>query len=303
MIHKMEIVFEDEYLLAINKPAGVVVNFSQTSQENTVQEWLVSHLRLESRASANHASANKISKSLPSWQTLLPVDFSAQFGTAQEIFDQREGIVHRLDKDTSGILLLAKNPGSLVNLLSQFRDRRVKKKYLCLVHGQVKLDSGEINLPLARCRVNRHKYSVDIDGRTAVTHYRVVKRFSPQLMIELFGSMTNWPTAIDTALITAKVQKELISYQQGFSLLECLPQTGRTHQIRVHLSHLGHPLVTDKTYSGEKRIKLDSWWCPRHFLHSQAIKFFHPATNKQLVLQAALSPELQQVLDWLESAK
>ncbi len=302
-MQKMEIIFEDEHLIAINKPAMMVVNFSKTSQDHTVQEWFASYLKLGSGAVNDSTFANKSTQSLPAWQALLPEHFPNLYGTPQDIFDQRQGIVHRLDKDTSGILLLAKNPGSLINLLTQFRERQVKKKYLCLVHGQVKLDSGEINLPLARCRVNRHKYAVDIDGRAAITHYRVIKRFPPQLMKDLVDYLTNWPITINKDLITAKVRQELIRYQQGFSLLECLPQTGRTHQIRVHLSYLGHPLVADHTYSGKRRVKLDSWWCPRHFLHAQAIRFSHPATNQQLVLQAPLSQELQLVLDWLEQVK
>lgn len=280
----LQVIFEDEHLLAITKPAGLVVNYSHTAKGDTVQSWLVARL-------GGEKNLQSLIQSDTDWQQLVPADFSHQYGTPQEIFLQRQGLVHRLDKDTSGILLLAKNPGSLVNLLLQFKQRTVQKKYLCLVHGKPKVDSAVIRAPLTRSMTDRHKYRVEIEGRPAATNYRVIEHYS-QLDLEQLKEKNRE--------VSAKLKKELKSYQQGFSLLECLPETGRTHQIRVHLAHINHPLVADATYAGGKRGKLDKLWCPRHFLHAGAIAFTHPASNEKLVLKAELSEDLAEVLKLLK---
>jgi len=279
-----EIIYEDSELLAINKPAGVVVNQSSTAKDQTVQSWFFQRL----------GGMNTLKETLKDdeWIKMIPSDFSEKYGTPQEIFKQRQGLVHRLDKDTSGILILAKNPGSLVNLLAQFRQREVKKKYLCLVHGKMKVDSTSIKAPIARSRVDRHKFTADIEGRTAVTHYRVVKFFSTSGLMQLIQE--------SDALSVAKLKKELNSYQQGFSLLECLLETGRTHQIRVHLAHIGHPIVADGTYGGGRRSALDKKWCSRQFLHAAALEVRHPKTGKRMVLKANLTDDLQNVIEKFE---
>ncbi|MBU2051606.1 RluA family pseudouridine synthase, partial [Patescibacteria group bacterium] len=170
------------------------------------------------------------------------------------------GIVHRLDKDTSGLLIIAKTQTALTKLQAQFKNRQVTKAYLVLVHGRVEPNSGEINLPVARNPLNRHRFAVEITGRQAVTGYRV------------------------------------ISASADYSFLEAYPRTGRTHQIRIHFKHLNHPLVADPFYAGKKRIKSDRSWCPRLFLHSHKISFTHPQTGKIINLESSLPDDLQTAL-------
>ena len=277
-----QIVFEDKYLLTVNKPARVVVNQAKTVTDITIQSWFVERLGGEKKLI-------KIAQNNHDWEGLVTDDFSDKYGTPAEIFLQRQGIVHRLDKDTSGVLLLAKDPGTLISLLKQFKERKTSKKYLCLVHGKMRVDSSVIRVPIARSLTNRHKFRADIEGRSASTHYRVLKYFNPQNFSSLFE--------VREDLAGAKNKKRLLSYQQGFSLLECMPKTGRTHQIRVHLSHMGHPIVSDFVYGGEKRSSLDKYWCPRQFLHSLAISFSHPASQKKMVIKADLTEDLQEIID------
>lgn len=276
------IVFEDDQLLAINKPAGVVVNYSHTVKDQTIQQWMLARL-------GGEQGVKKILNQNSSWQQFIPTDFTDKFGTPEEIFLQRQGIVHRLDKDTSGVLLLAKDPGTMVNLLAQFKKRETRKKYLCLVHGKMRVDSSSIDAPIARSNIERFKFRVEIDGRPAVTHYRVKQFFSGLALEELSRRQPD----LKNHLI-----KELKAYQQGFSLLECLPETGRTHQIRVHLAHIHHPLVSDAVYAGERRARLDRVWCPRQFLHAWQLQFMHPAhqeEGKKMTLKAELAEDLREV--------
>ncbi len=279
--------YEDDVLLVINKPAAVVVNQAATTRDLTIQSWFLQRL-------GGKEGFQIIIKDQESWNVYVPELFSNKYGTPQEIFRQRQGLVHRLDKDTSGVLLLAKNPGVLVNLLDQFQQRSVKKKYLCLVHGKMRVSSTSISAPISRSRVNRHKFSVNISGRTARTHYQVVDFFSADDFRKFISQ--------EPALSAANIKKDLDSYQQGFSLLECMPETGRTHQIRVHLAHIGHPIVADGTYGGGKRSALDRKWCSRQFLHASAAQVEHPKTQKKVVYKANLTPELQKIIDILHSS-
>ena len=276
-----QILFEDDDLVVLDKSAGWVVNAADSTQAPAIQDWF----------SQNYPTVQN-----KNWETLVPQDFSAEFGSPDEVFSDRRGMVHRLDKDTSGVLLLAKNPGSLVNLLAQFRLRQVQKKYVCLVHGGFKLNQGEIVAPLGRSRKDRQKFAVDISGRPAVTLYSV---------LEFFTHLRGVTNAAETAVplvgkeILTPLRKERTVYLQGFSLVECTPKTGRTHQIRVHLAHIHHPLVGDITYCGSKRAKLDPLWCPRQFLHATELKFKHPRTNEELVIQSPLPTDLKKVLEWV----
>jgi 23S rRNA pseudouridine1911/1915/1917 synthase len=133
---------------------------------------------------------------------------------------------------------------------------------------------------------------VGIEGRIAITHYKVVQYF-PQVESEKLL------VAIAKAKNQAKLKTALNSYQQGFSLLECVPETGRTHQIRVHLAHTGHPLVADNVYGGSKRSTLDRLWCPHQFLHASVLGFTHPATNHKQVVEAELPADLQESFNLL----
>jgi 23S rRNA-/tRNA-specific pseudouridylate synthase len=143
-----------------------VVNRADTNKELTIQDWLETQLPIW--AQAQPASQ---------WQKLVPASFSAEYGTPAAIFQDRLGIAHRLDKDTSGALLIAKNPGVLIQLLQQFRDRVILKKYLCLVHGDFPVVTGEISAPLGRARGDRTKFAVRPDGRIALTKYQVKQHF------------------------------------------------------------------------------------------------------------------------------
>lgn len=229
-----EIVFEDSDLLVINKPAGWVVNDADSSRDLvTVQKWLIN-------------------------------TFNYPLAKSSE---DRSGIVHRLDKDTSGVLVVAKNQKAFSFLQGEFKARRVEKQYLALVHGEIK-EGGEINQPIARNPGNRRKFGVFFGGRDSVTSYEVLEVFKKNGQI--------------------------------FSLIVCYPKTGRTHQIRVHLRHLGHSLVGDRTYAERKTIKKDLSLTNRIFLHAEKISFTHPATSKKMTFETPLPVDLREVVDKLK---
>lgn len=236
---EIKIVFEDEVFLVIEKPAGVVVNRAQTVKGETVQDWAEKRLK----------------------------DQGIEMGGESD-FGRRAGIVHRLDKGTSGLLVIAKNPEAFSGLQTQFKARKVEKRYLALVHGRVVPKEGEIRLPVGRNPFNREKFGVFPGGREALTKYRTVSRFF------VSGS---W-----------------------FSLLEVWPKTGRTHQIRVHLKALGCPVVSDAKYAGRKTNRADRQWCSRMFLHASSLGFGHPRTKKWLQFESSLPPDLKKGLQFLE---
>jgi 23S rRNA pseudouridine1911/1915/1917 synthase len=276
-----EILFQDQDLLVINKPAGVVVNDAQSVVGERVQSWM--RARLEQ-------SAGDIAEDKSSWADLVPADFDDSYGTPELTFSQRAGMVHRLDKNTSGILVLAKNPGSLVNLLAQFRLRQVQKKYTCLVHGKVDPEEGVLDFPIGRARKDRKKFAVVIGGRPAQTSYQLEEYFEKldrNKLIEANPAVATDPN---------EFFRQASRIYQGFSLVTCAPHTGRTHQIRVHLAHIQHPLVGDVNYVGKKRAKLDPVWCPRHFLHASQIELTHPRSGEPLQIKAELAEDLQAVL-------
>lgn len=273
---KIKIIFEDQDLWLINKPPSLVVNRSETVKKPTLQDWLEEQL----------PPLIELEKQEPTWSELVPADFDEQYGTPLEIFKKRLGLVHRLDKDTSGVMVLAKNPGSLVNLLQQFKQRQTKKRYLCLAHGKFRVPRGNIRAPLGRANYNRQKMAVGPGGRKATTRYEVAKfypAFKPTTIEEKFN----------------KQQQRRLSIYQGFSLVDCWPKTGRTHQVRVHLKHWRHPLVGDEKYAGKKRAKLDPVWCPRQFLHAAELSFIHPRRQREVKFVAELSQDLQAVLKLL----
>ncbi len=255
---RIEILFEDEDLLCIQKPAGVVVNRAQNVKAQTIQDWMAKRLKSKTF--------------VVDWQMLIPDDFSYDWGSPEEIFASRSGLVHRLDKDTSGCLLLAKHPGSLVAMLRAFRKRTVHKGYLALVHGQLQEDTEIVQAAIARHPRQSYRFSVQADGRQAETKFIVLERFTS------FSK----------------------SYEQGFCLMRCIPKTGRTHQIRVHAAFRNCPLVGDHVYAGRKRSKLDKDWCPRQFLHAEKLSFMHPRTEKLVSIVAPLPEDLMQVLALLE---
>ncbi|MBM3205878.1 RluA family pseudouridine synthase [Candidatus Shapirobacteria bacterium] len=225
-----QILFEDESLLVVDKPAGMVVNKAETTEgETTLQDW--------------------ISKNF-------------QFPLAQDE-TLRNGIVHRLDKETSGLLMVAKNKSVFEDLQRQFKERKVQKKYLALVHGQVMPRQGTIEASISRSPFDRKKFGIFLGGRQAKTQYEV------------------------------KSQYCLTKTGERFSLLTLFPQTGRTHQLRVHLKFINHPVVADEKYGGRKTARADRRWCPRQFLHAWGLSFVHPLSQERIDLSAKLPSDLQ----------
>ncbi|MDO8498277.1 MAG: RluA family pseudouridine synthase [bacterium] len=250
------VVFNDEYLLVLDKPPGLVVTSSETKKEPSLEDILASQ------------------------------------GSTLE----RAGIVHRLDKDTSGLLVVAKKQDVLENLQSQFKERGVLKEYLALVHGWVE-KGGRIEASIARNPGDREKFVVvdgsRIEGREAVTEYQPVQKFLilNSKLLTLFEGFN-------------KIQmKKLEKSGFGkFTLLKCHPLTGRTHQIRVHLKYLGHPLVGDQKYGGRKTTRLDHRFCPRQFLHAARLEFTHPVTGERIKLESNLPEDLEKALGYLEKS-
>lgn len=227
-----ETVFEDGELMVVNKPAGMVVNNSVTSGHLTLQEWFVMRC--------------------PDINNYLDLEFG-----------QKGGVVHRLDKDTSGILLLAKTPRAYGQLKSQFMERKVKKEYLALVHGVMAEKNGITSEPIMRHPKSWGKFTIGGGpGKAAITEWRV--------------------------------EDEYIGPEK-LTLVRLFPMTGRTHQLRVHLKHLGHPIVGDELYTGSKVLAEDRKWCPRMFLHAQVICFVHPISGVEMKFETRLPLELEEV--------
>jgi len=219
----LRVLYEDNDVVAIDKPAGMVVHAGAGVHSGTVVNALLHRFEALSTAGG----------------TLRP------------------GIVHRLDRFTSGVLLAAKNDFAHHSLASQFAGRQVEKIYLALVHGTVKSESGRIERPIARDPVRRVRMTSRLaEGRAACTEYRVLRRF------------------------------------QRFTLLEVRIGTGRTHQIRVHLSTLGHPVAGDPVYGAPAKVE----GMPplgRYFLHAHRIRFRQPTTGDQITVESPLPPELE----------
>jgi len=177
-------------------------------------------------------------------------------------------LVHRLDRDTSGVMVLAKTESSAQDLRKQFEERRVVKKYLALVHGTMKSDSGLITTPLAKHPKNKARVTVGgSTDRSAITEWRRIQSY--------LGRADGI---------------------ESYSLLELTPHTGRTHQLRVHLKSIQHPIVADPLYGFAKKLAADLAWCPRLFLHAQLLQFRHPTTSQIVTFTAPLPADLALVL-------
>lgn len=228
----LDIVYEDQVLLVVDKPAGMVVHPAPGHSGGTLVNALLAH--------CPELAAGE---------------------------DDRPGIVHRLDRDTSGLILVAKNEKARRALQRQFKERQVHKAYLALLDGHLHPAWGRIEAAVGRDPHHRQRMSVQTGGREAITEYHVLEQFAHRV----------GPAAGD------------------YTLVEAEPLTGRTHQIRVHLASIGHPVVGDGVY-GRRRTSLP---VSRQFLHARRLGFKHPTTGQRLELEAPLPEELATVLDLL----
>ena len=220
----LDIVYEDDDVIVINKPQGMVVHPAPGHDDHTLVNALLYHCPLS---------------------------------TINGTF--RPGIVHRIDKDTSGLLMVAKNDKAHRSLAKQLKDKTNIREYVALVHGRIAEDEGTINAPIGRSLKDRKKQAVVKDGRNAVTHFEVLKRY------------------------------------RDYTLVKCILETGRTHQIRVHMKYIGHPLVGDPLYGPKKTIKGNG-----QFLHAGKLGFVHPTTGKLLIFEAPLPKIFQECLEKLD---
>lgn len=247
-MNEPKIVFEDKDILIIDKPAGWITNDAATvGSQPTVQAWVRRNFKFP-------ISNDKL---------------------------RRSGIVHRIDKETSGILVAAKTKEAFEDLQRQFKSREVEKSYTALVHGKVEPEEasgpggpmarwGEIKAAVGRLPWRRDRFGILPGGREATTRYRVIRYYDIK--------------------------------DDTFSLLELNPKTGRTHQIRIHLKYIGHPIVGDTFYAGRKTSRKDRIWCPRLFLHAAKIKFFHPRDKKSVEFESKLAPDLDATLHTLSTS-
>lgn len=222
----LDIVYEDDDVIVVNKPQGMVVHPAPGHPDHTLVNALLYHSPLST--------------------------INGEF---------RPGIVHRIDKDTSGLLMVAKNDMAHRSLAAQLKAKTNEREYVALVHGVIKEDQGTIDAPLGRSLKDRKKQAVVADGRHAVTHFKVLKRY------------------------------------RHYTLVACRLETGRTHQIRVHMKYIGHPLAGDPLYGPRKTLPGKG-----QYLHARLLGFKHPRTGKQLTFTAPLPPYFQQMLDKLDKS-
>lgn len=222
----IDVVYEDEDVIVVNKPQGMVVHPAAGNYDGTLVNALLYHCE------GNLSAINGVI---------------------------RPGIVHRIDKDTSGLLVAAKNNEAHAALAAQLKERKALRKYLMLVNGNIKEDSGTVNKPIARSPGDRKKMAVLSGGREAITHFSVLERFGQ------------------------------------YTLVECVLETGRTHQIRVHMASIGHSIVGDKVYGASKSsFNLDG-----QLLHAKTIGFVHPRTGELMEFNSELPEHFKKVLDVL----
>lgn len=223
----LEVIYEDDDIIVINKPKGMVVHPANGNPDGTLVNAVMAICK------------NSLS------------------GIGGQI---RPGIVHRLDKDTSGVIIVAKNDKAHINLSEQLKNHEMKKTYLALVRGVIKENEATINMPIGRSTKDRKKMAVTKNGKEAITHFKVLKRYN------------------------------------NYTLLQVQIETGRTHQIRVHLSEIGYPIVGDTTYSNGK----NKWNIKGQCLHAKSLKFKHPITGKEMFLEARMPSYFEEILKELE---
>ena len=219
----IEIVYEDSDIIVVNKPKGLVVHPANGNLDGTLVNAIMNICK----------------------------DSLSGIGG-----EKRPGIVHRLDKDTSGLLIIAKNDKAHINMSEQIKNRKVNKKYIALVRGVIKENEATINMPIARSKKDRKKMAVDKNGKEAITHFKVLKRYD------------------------------------NYTLLEIKIDTGRTHQIRVHMSEIGHPVIGDEVYSNGK----NEFNVKGQMLHAKSLDFTHPITGKKMHLEADIPDYFKNVI-------
>ena len=224
----IEIIYEDKDIIVVNKPKGMVVHPANGNPDGTLVN------------------------------AIMAICKDSLSGIGGEL---RPGIVHRLDKDTSGVLIVAKNDKAHINMSEQIKEHEVEKTYIALVRGIVKENEASISMPIGRSDKDRKKMAVKKNGKGAITHFKVLERFP----------------------------------KHNCTLLEIKIETGRTHQIRVHLSHIGYPVIGDEVYSSGK----NEWNIKGQCLHAKSLKFKHPTTDKEMFLEAKLPEYLENVIDTL----
>lgn len=253
----LNIVYEDEFLAVINKPAGMVVHPGAGVNSGTLANAVAYHFEFQIPNSKFQISEGEDNPGSEIWNL-------------ESGMKDRVGIVHRLDKDTSGLIVVAKDEQTHEALATQFRDRKVEKRYVALVHGSPRENSGTIDRPIARDRWHRTKMTVAANGRNALSIWKVRQRF------------------------------------EKFTLLEIEIKTGRTHQIRVHLASINHPVVGDATYNegrdntiANNEIKKAVERLGRFFLHAERLAFTHPHTGERIELSCQIPQELAELLKLL----
>jgi 23S rRNA pseudouridine1911/1915/1917 synthase len=297
----ISIIYEDDDILAIDKPSGITVNRADTTKgEETVQEWAESKVQ-SSKFPLGFARGEQVQSYQQDKNVEEPGNVENQDErNSEEEFFNRAGIVHRLDKETSGILLIAKNPESFIELQRQFKERIIKKTYIALVHGKVIPREGEINVPVGRLPWNRRQFGVVAGGREALTEYKVTR--SVILIPIQSGEGSHealYSAAGDSHGRFKRPQNDKIKTEE-MSLLELYPKTGRTHQIRVHLKYIGHPIFADFLYAGRKTQRNDRKILSRVFLHAKQISFIHPKNGEKMTLECPLPSELEKILNTLK---
>ena len=223
----LDILYEDKDIVVVNKPKGMVVHPANGNPDGTLVN------------------------------AIMAICKGSLSGIGGEI---RPGIVHRLDKDTSGVIVVAKNDKAHINMSEQIKNHEVEKTYIALVKGFVKENEATINMPIGRSTRDRKKMAVNKNGKNAVTHFKVIDRF------------------------------------ENYTLLEIKIETGRTHQIRVHLSEIGYPIVGDGIYSNGK----NEWGIEGQCLHAKSLKFKHPITGKEMFIEAPLPEYFEKIILELE---
>jgi 23S rRNA pseudouridine1911/1915/1917 synthase len=222
----LDIYYEDQDVLVVNKPKGMVVHPAPGHLHGTLVNGLMAHCK----------------------------DLSGINGVLRPV------IVHRIDKDTSGLLIVAKNDMAHESLVEQLVNKTVTRRYKAIVHGSIPHDNGTINAPIGRDKVDRQSMTVtNVSSKDAVTHFHVIDRF------------------------------------ENFTFIECQLETGRTHQIRVHMKYIGYPLAGDPKYGPKKTLPLNG-----QALHAGVLGFIHPRTNEYLEFEAPLPAEFEQVLEQMK---